>query len=179
MNYPAPYIPPPEEITAATDEIQAKRLADFDEAENRRSAKVRKFHGEDAEALRLKSVEEMEAARLARIAASFAEPGPDDYSPKVRVPVPEGGPVEMTKADICNVESVDDAEMQDALLDVLHAQMGTMSVNDYIGRWTLGKFTPEELGFELDNAPADPPALVLKPKHRPVPFRSAKRGTSK
>jgi hypothetical protein len=129
------YEPSPEEIATKAAELRAKRPAPFDPE----GADARERRKLAAEQLRQQRVEEMEAARLARIAASFAEPGPDDYSPKYRVPVPKGGPREMSKADICNVELPSDADLCPLFEQVVNGFAETFDAMDAAERWTIAE----------------------------------------
>ncbi|QDT73701.1 hypothetical protein [Lacipirellula limnantheis] len=82
----------------------------------------------------------------------------DDYAPKYRVPVPAGGPVEMTKADIGNVEFLQMGDLDFALDAVVEAASAQHEMEDLNCRWTLGG-NPDDFDLaDYDDEPTPPVA---------------------
>lgn len=142
------YVPSQSEIEAKTAEFRAKHLEDQANAPDPR---------EEFKA------QERQRARKSREAKRAKMQAADDYAPKYRVPVPAGGPVEMSKADICNVEFLQMGDLDFALDAVVEAASAQHEMEDAHCRWTLGG-NPDDFDLgDYDDEPTPPPFKAQRP----------------
>lgn len=197
------YIPTPAEIEAAKAELDAKRLASLhetlDEGDRRERDRLRVAAYRRRKAnLTLQQNDQCEPIDLDEhrdprqteqwLPVPTAEPEPqtlNDANTSRRtvcgkVPVPEGGPVEMIAADRCGFDLGSFFELNAGLDQVAREE-----------RWTLGDVDPETVDLEADSLadyrfaiakPLPPLKTERKPKpfkakHEARPFRSSKGGS--
>jgi hypothetical protein len=167
-----PVDPTPAEIEARKAEIHAQRLAAFnaetpseDEHRLRERLRVREY----------RQRKKLEAMNAELLASDDAEPL--DLSPKTisgKVPIPAGGPREMTRDDIANVEPLSMGDLDWFLDQLIEVASFQHAIDDVSGRWSTTDVDTDLMDL---SEPAPVPrrdVVPFKAKLARKPFRSAK-----
>jgi len=139
------YLPTPEEIAAGCDEAQKRRLKKFDVDTAKERARER-------------SRKRREQRRANRLLQQADQAEPVDL---------EGGPREMSKEDICNVEFINSSDLDSIFDSLIESVSFQHALEDCECRWNAADVDPDQMDL------SDP--KPFKGKRDVLPFRAKRR----